>query len=446
MGDAEAALERLEAGAAGGVDVLVGCYEKHVLGYGPARAGVGAGAGAEPLRRRFAAEAHQAPVRCLATGGSFAASGGDDEEVCLFDLARGKAVGSLGEAGAGVRDLQFHRARGEGEPSHLFAAGAGGCLDVWHLGGRSIRHLRSLRAHKGGVNSVAVHCDGGVALSVGRERGLALWDLRAGRAAFRRKLGAEGLQVRFSPCGKLFCVRSDGGVAVHAVEDDTRRLDLVHDTRVLAMEQPSPDTILTGAEDGGLRAFDLRTGADSKPCWEVVGAHAARVKALAALPGAEIIANGLPGRVASACSQGVVRVWDTRAGGRQAPSGGKGKETANGGALLQAKPGVRVTCMAARDWPADHETELEFAAVELPKDPHAATPALPEDDSGDGEDDDFLGGEEGEEEAEGAEEVVLPRGARGQGKRTAGARGGRKKKMKAKDMKRHLANLDRFDD
>ena len=421
------------------------------------RGGGGAGAGAAgaggPLRRRFAAEAHLGPVRCLAAGGALAASGGDDEDVCLFDLARGKAVGSLSEAGSGVRDLQFHRPRDEADPSHLFAAGAGGCVDVWPLGARSVRHLRSLRAHKGGANSVAVHRDGGVALSVGRDRSLALWDLRAGRAAFRRKLAAEGLQVRFSPCGRLFCVRSDGGVAVHDVEDDARRLDHSHGARVLAMEQPSPSTILTGAEDGGLRAFDLRAGAGGKPCWEVAGAHAARVKALAALPGEEVLLDGLPARVASACSQGVVRVWDSRAGGRREKALKKGQEGVNGGALLQAKPGVRVTCMAARDWPADHEAAARFAEGQLPQDPRAAAPIL-SDDTLEGEDDDFLEGAEEEEEPEeeeagrgrgrGAQEV-MPRGPRG-GKRAAGARGGRKKKMKAKDMKRHLANLDRFDD
>jgi len=391
-------------------------------------------------------------VRCLAAGGALAASGGDDEDVCLFDLARGKTVGSLSEAGAGVRDLQFHRPRDEADPSHLFAAGAGGCVDVWHFGARSVRHLRSLRAHKGGANSVAVHRDGGVALSVGRDRSLALWDLRAGRAAFRRKLAAEGLQVRFSPCGRLFCVRSDWGVAAYDVEDDSRHLELSHSARVLAMEQPSPSTILTGAEDGGLRAFDLRAGAGGKPCWEVAGAHAARVKALTALPGEEVLLDGLPARVASACSQGIVRVWDSRAGGRREKALKKGQEGVNGGALLQAKPGVRVTCMVARDRPVDHEAAARFAKMELPKDPRQAAPVLP-DDSLEGEDDDFLEGEEEdepEEEEEGRgggreEQEVMPRGPRG-GKRAAGARGGRKKKMKAKDMKRHLANLDRFDD
>ena len=62
------------------------------------------------------------------------------------------------------------------------------------------------------------------------------------------------------------------------------------------------------------------------------------------------------------------------------------------------------------------------------------------------EEDDFLEHEACADEAREAgrkgDTEVMPR----DGKRAAGARGGRKKKMKAKDMKEHLANLDRFDD
>lgn len=39
---------------------------------------------------------------------------------------------------------------------------------------------QTLRAHKGGVTGLAVHPSGALALSVGRDRGMRLWDLIKG--------------------------------------------------------------------------------------------------------------------------------------------------------------------------------------------------------------------------------------------------------------------------
>jgi protein MAK11 len=49
--------------------------------------------------------------------------------------------------------------------------------------------LRSLKGHKGRVNSVSVHPSGKVALSVGKDRTLYMWDLMRGRRAASMKLG-----------------------------------------------------------------------------------------------------------------------------------------------------------------------------------------------------------------------------------------------------------------
>ena len=43
--------------------------------------------------------------------------------------------------------------------------------------------VQALRAHKGGVTGLAIHPSGALAISVGRDRGLRLWDLLKGCAA-----------------------------------------------------------------------------------------------------------------------------------------------------------------------------------------------------------------------------------------------------------------------
>lgn len=49
--------------------------------------------------------------------------------------------------------------------------------------------LRSMKGHKGRVNSVAVHPSGKVGLSVGKDRTLRMWDLMRGKGSASTKLG-----------------------------------------------------------------------------------------------------------------------------------------------------------------------------------------------------------------------------------------------------------------
>lgn len=62
--------------------------------------------------------------------------------------------------------------------------------------------LRSLKGHKGRVNAIDAHPDGRVALSVGQDRMLRMWDLVAGKSVATMKLGAGASDV-ISPAGLL---------------------------------------------------------------------------------------------------------------------------------------------------------------------------------------------------------------------------------------------------
>jgi protein MAK11 len=76
--------------------------------------------------------------------------------------------------------------------------------------------LRTLKGHKGRVNSVAVHPSGKVALSVGKDRMLRMWDLMRGRGVASTKLGKEGEVVRWSTEGDMFVVQSGSGLDIYA--------------------------------------------------------------------------------------------------------------------------------------------------------------------------------------------------------------------------------------
>lgn len=77
--------------------------------------------------------------------------------------------------------------------SHLLSASEDGTLCLFHARDWSV--LRTLKGHKGYVNSVAVHPSGKVALSVGKDRTLRMWDLMRGKGSASMKLGIGAFTV-----------------------------------------------------------------------------------------------------------------------------------------------------------------------------------------------------------------------------------------------------------
>ena len=80
--------------------------------------------------------------------------------------------------------------------SHLLSASEDGTLCLFHA--RDWTVLRTMKGHKARINSVAVHPSGKVALSVGKDRTLRMWDLMRGKGVASTKLGKGGVSALFS--------------------------------------------------------------------------------------------------------------------------------------------------------------------------------------------------------------------------------------------------------
>ena len=89
--------------------------------------------------------------------------------------------------------------------SHLLSASEDGTLALFRA--RDWAVLRTLKGHTGRINSVAVHPSGKLALSVGRDRTLRMWDLMRGKGSASTKLGVEGELVRWSADGTMLVVQ-----------------------------------------------------------------------------------------------------------------------------------------------------------------------------------------------------------------------------------------------
>ncbi|KAF8902384.1 WD40-repeat-containing domain protein [Gymnopilus junonius] len=190
------------------------------------------------LKPVFIFPAHVSCIKAVAAsphGGKWLATGSTDEIIKVWDLRRRKEIGGL----------MHHEEDGT---LCLFRA-------------RDWAVLRALKGHKGRVNSIAVHPSGKVALSVGKDRALRMWDLMRGKGVASTKLGKEGEIVRWSVDGSKFLVQSGSSmdvydtnmVLLHTITHPSR----IHDVKFCSLIGSEGELLLVAAEDRKLSVYDV---------------------------------------------------------------------------------------------------------------------------------------------------------------------------------------------
>ncbi|KAL4855055.1 p21-activated protein kinase-interacting protein 1-like [Chlorella vulgaris] len=341
--------------------LLAGSYERFLFGYqldGQVEPDAAVEQAEKPgLQRTFTHAAHKGVVKCVATAGQYAATGGADDLIHLFDLKNDKDLGFLMSPGEGaVTALAFFTPAGAYNPTHMLSGSADGSMSVWQAGG-GWECMKTLRAHRKEVAAICVHPSGLIALSVGRDSCLRMWDLVKGRCTFTAKLEVEAEAVEFSTedGGTRYALLCGTRITLHGVQGEEGLLcTLDHPRRALCMAWAPGNKIVSGSEDGSLRLWDAQSGVELL-C--IGRAHTSRVRTLALLP-----ASSSDGRllVATGSSDGSIKLWDlTKAAAAGAPSGDGGGSTA---CLAEVHTRARLTCMAAADLPEAMQQLSQAAA------------------------------------------------------------------------------------
>ncbi|KAJ7027937.1 WD40-repeat-containing domain protein [Mycena alexandri] len=333
--------------------VVAGSYEKLLYGLeGTVSFEADTSALSFHLKPVFIFPAHVSCIKAVAAsphGGKWLATGSADEIVKVWDLRRRKEIGGLMHHEGSITHLQFP------SRSHLLSASEDGTLCLFRA--RDWAVLRALRGHKGRVNSVAVHPSGKVALSVGKDRTLRMWDLMRGKGCASTKLGKEAELVRWSSDGSLFVVQVASTIDVYTT--DMNLLHTIthparlHDVQFCKRVNGEGDVLLAGAEDKKLAIYALSTDPETPPriIAEMTG-HANRVKAIAtlpiALPPAALAAHGASTTVVcTVSSDGKILLYDLAALPATAPAPAT---------VLEIRPvaeydskGTRLTCVTVAD-------------------------------------------------------------------------------------------------
>uniref|UniRef100_A0A0D6R7M5 Uncharacterized protein n=1 Tax=Araucaria cunninghamii TaxID=56994 RepID=A0A0D6R7M5_ARACU len=329
------------------MNIVAGSYEKYILGWTLNHNKQGGKSNGDEeqevcyLNSTFTYPAHMAPIKCLAMAGPVLVTGGMDDAIKIFDVAAYCEVGSLLHHSAAITSLSFYGdqcyGKAEGNdiayPRNLLSGSLDGNICIWDSD--LWVHLKTMKAHKKGVNDLAIHPSGRLALSVGRDCHLSMFNLIKGRCTFTSNLQKEATLIEFnSRVGDSYSVGIDEVVSVHNAEDARLLHSLQHSKRVLCLSPAQNGLLLTGGEDSTIRAWDLASG---KISFSLENAHKNRIKGLSVLgPKTSIESDDAPYLVTSASSDGIIRVWDVRMVKRE-----------NSTPLSETDSKARITCLAS---------------------------------------------------------------------------------------------------
>ncbi|KAG6549657.1 hypothetical protein Mapa_008636 [Marchantia paleacea] len=285
--------------------LVAGSYERFLWGWKVQ-------ANEKELQLAFSYPAHLGPVKCIAACGSIVASGGSDDTIKVYDVVAQKDMGSLYEHQGAVTCLDFLKPEVShlNRPTHLFSGSEDGTICIWDTD--SWIHLKTMKSHKTAVNSLSVHSSAKVALSVEKDGHLKMWNLLKGRCTFTTKQSSQSTWIKFAPqSGESYSVVKEEKLEIYNVETGKMLHSCDNEKRVLCMAQNQDDLIFTGGEDSIIRCWDTRSG---QLALTVPNAHSNRIRGVALLNSRQgaLESGEIPQFIASASSDGTVRIWDTR--------------------------------------------------------------------------------------------------------------------------------------
>uniref|UniRef100_A0A7I4EKH9 Anaphase-promoting complex subunit 4 WD40 domain-containing protein n=1 Tax=Physcomitrium patens TaxID=3218 RepID=A0A7I4EKH9_PHYPA len=315
--------------------LVAGSYERFLWGYDVKLK-------KQELQWKFAYPAHIGAIKCIASSGAVVATGGADDTIRIFDLNAQKDMGSLYKHEGAVTCLDFHNSHPSiNHPTHLLSGSEDGSICIWDTD--AWVHLLTMKAKKGpksAVQDLSIHVSGLLALSIERNHNMKMWNLTKGRCSFTTKLPSEAEIVKFFPqSGESYALVLGTALEIRNAETGSTIHRLQHDKKVFCIAQREDNLLVTGGEDCIVRGWDTRSG---KQAWSIANAHSNRIKGVAILRSKSATDENTgepPVIVASASSDGLLKVWDTRmvrsnSGAAPAP-------------LLQAETKARLTCLVS---------------------------------------------------------------------------------------------------
>lgn len=244
--------------APNGFRIVAGSYERFLYGLDGSLHRTVDDTYEATLVPRFVFPAHVSSVRSVACAGrdsKWLVTGGVDETIKVWDLRRRKEVGALTGHEGTITSLSF--------PSRTFmlSTSEDGTMNLYRT--RDWALLRTLRGHTGRINSASAHPSGRVALSVGADRTIRLWDLMRGVGSASVKIGIEADRILWDTQGQRFAVLAGRQVMIFGTDmtklaevEQSKRLHDVYFVRA-PIDGSVHELMLVASEDGQVHVYDV---------------------------------------------------------------------------------------------------------------------------------------------------------------------------------------------
>ena len=190
------------------VVVIAGTYEGGVVGF---EVSVSKADEVE-IEQIVSTSCHIGCVRSSASAGRYAATGGSDEMISVFDVKKRTQLGSMGGS---VHTSTITALAVCANPGLLVSGSEDGQIAITRI--KDCKTLRSFKGHQSTVLDLAMHPTGRVALSISSDNTLRMWDLTRGTCAAVRKISdtkrsvAPSMSVKYTPEGSRYCVLLSSG-------------------------------------------------------------------------------------------------------------------------------------------------------------------------------------------------------------------------------------------
>ncbi len=251
------------------------------------------------LIRTFTGHTQAVRSAALSPDGRFAVSGGDDDELRLWDIATGKQVRALTGHTDQVWSVAFSP-----DGKHILSSGDDRTVRLWEAA--SGKEVRRFTGHTDNVNRVAFSPDGRFAVSGSDDKTLRLWVVQTGKEMRR----FEGHQkpiwgAAFSRDGKKIVSGAEDRTVGVWNADTGQELQTLegHGDFVLTVAfLPDGKRVLSGGKDRTVRLWDVAARKELK---RFTG-HTGTVYCVAVSPDGR--------RVLSSGDDKTVRLWDVDTG------------------------------------------------------------------------------------------------------------------------------------
>ncbi|KAM9895041.1 hypothetical protein OXX79_008327 [Metschnikowia pulcherrima] len=299
--------------------IMVGSYEHNLLCLSLIMKGT-AEAVFTPI---FHFQAHTLSIKSIDIAKRYLVTGSNDEHIRIYDLQKRKELGTLLSHQGTVTTLKFSKESTKTSDSSksgkwLLSGSEDGKIIIWRT--KDWETFGTLKGHSGRVNDLDIHPSGRVAISVGTDNTIRLWNLMTAKKAAvlkikgRDHVGQPADIVRWISEGKHFVVGLLNQLFIYELSEQAQIVKKVQfKSTLMCLETISIDSkeyLVVGLNNGAIQFYDVaKTLSDENPEPEfTLQGHSNRVKGISFMC-SESDTHNVPFLV-SVSSDGKIVVWN----------------------------------------------------------------------------------------------------------------------------------------